>query len=85
MIIWGKREILLGRIEFVVLIDSHRNIPSAAESFGDDHEIARTEFDAFGGTLGVGLHLPFDQITCLLGVKLERELSWGTTPPSENV
>lgn len=66
-----------------MLVDGHRYIPSAAESFGDGHEITRAEFDAIRGTLGVGLHLPFEKITCLLGVEFERELSWGTAPPEE--
>lgn len=66
-----------------MLVDGQRDIPGAAETLGDGDEIAGTEIDGgLVGSLAVGLHLPSQEVACLLRIKLERELAWRTTPPT---
>lgn len=82
----GGEELLRRRrtIELVVLVYRDQHIPSATEPLRDDYKIAGAELDELRrGAFGVGLHLPFEEIARLFGVKLEKELSYGTTPPTQ--
>lgn len=66
-----------------MLIHSDGDIPGATESLGKDGKVSCAKLHALWATLRVDFHLPFEEVARLLGIILERELSWRTPPPEQ--
>jgi hypothetical protein len=71
-----------GRVELVVLVDGGGDVPGAAETLGEDDEVAGAELHALRRPLDVRPHLALEQVARLPRVELHRELPRRATPPA---